>query len=85
MAFPIAATAVSLVGLPIAAAQTAVVLKDAMKASSPNSRLQKWSYRVAEVSAMVDTNAPFIPAEAMIKFLNLITRYGHMLSIFDQG
>lgn len=74
MAFPIAVAAVSLAGLPIAAAQTGVVLQDALKASSPNARLQKWSYRLAEVSAMVDTKAAYIPAEAMVRFVDLIHR-----------
>ena len=74
MAFPISATAVSLAGLPFAAIQTAVVLESAIKAVSPNARLQKWSHRLAEVSGMVDTNTPYIPADAMDKFLYLVHR-----------
>jgi len=83
MALPIVASAVSLAGLPLAAIQATLALKSAIKVVSPNARLQKWSYRLAEVSAMVDKNTLYIPADAMADFLNLMDRYRHMLSIFD--
>jgi len=71
MAFPVAATAIS---LPFGFVQSSVALGSVIKAVSPNTRLQKWSHRVAEISLTVAENRQHIPAELLDVFIFMTTR-----------
>ena len=68
MAFSTAATAI---GLPLSFAQMSVALGSAIKSLSPDSRLQKWSQRMADISTRVADNHDYIPVQALVRFLDL--------------
>lgn len=72
MAFSVTATAI---GLPLGLVQSGAALGSVIKGVSPNTRLQKWSHRVAEISATVNENHQHIPTRALEDFLVLINRY----------
>lgn len=74
LATPIAATSVSLAGLPLAGISAAVAVGSVLKGVSPSSRLHKWSHRVSEISAKVAENHQYIPAMAVRRFLILIDK-----------
>lgn len=74
LATPIAATTVSLAGLPLSGISAAAAVGSIIKGVSPSSRLHKWSHRVAEISAKVAENHQYIPALAVRDFLNLIDK-----------